>query len=166
MLATFVCATNCYGRRKFAKTNHLWKDLTIAELKAFLAVIWMLGLVKYPSREWVFSKTALGDAFAPRFHQILRSLHFEDRDTITGEEMAAEKRANAFWEIERFCCLLAKSFEKAFNPGQKLDIDEGCIPISNLLLVLCMDLLVRGPGIGKRTWYTDFRGFTSYVCRR
>ena len=39
VLAAFVCATNCYGRRKFTKPYNLWKDLTINEFKSFFAVI-------------------------------------------------------------------------------------------------------------------------------
>ena len=48
---TFVAATNAFGRRYYSSA---WKNVTVAEFKAFIAICLALGYVKYTNREGLY----------------------------------------------------------------------------------------------------------------
>lgn len=132
ILEAFVTATNYWGRNYF--TRYWRKDLDVAEFKAFLAIIFEMGIVKYPNRDVAFENTDHGNAFARslmsknRFDKILRCWRFEDYSQTTAATRNELRVASPFWAAKAFIVLVATAFELLFNPGQLLDIDEQCIP--------------------------------------
>lgn len=132
MIQTFVSATNAYGRTFMSK---YWKkDLTASEFKAFLAIVIYSGLVKFPDRDVMFSSGIYGSQFVrnlmteTRFSQILKAWHYIDYTQFTVEQLNQNKSADPFWPVKSFVQALARTFERAFNPGQFMDIDEQCCP--------------------------------------
>jgi hypothetical protein len=114
VLNTFIIATNSYGQL-FIKG---WKSVALAEFKAFLAIVLILGIVKYPSREMAWEKSSYGcqcvqqlmsDA---RFNSILHAWHYEDYATYTADEIKQEKKKDPFFPVKTFLILLAASFKK------------------------------------------------------
>lgn len=130
VVATFVEASNAYGR-KFI--NGWKKDLTKSEFKIFIAVILIMGVVKYPNRKTAFDKTYGNDLIRTfmshdRFTQLLRAWHFEDYTIHTPDELKEYRKKDPFWPVKSFVVLLAGSFRNAYVCGQRIDVDEQSIP--------------------------------------
>lgn len=139
ILDTFLSATNAYGFN-FIKD---WTLLGLAEFKAFLSIILVLGLYKFPSRKCAFEKTIYGCQFANRlmnlgrFNNILRAWHYEDYTKYSEDNLKQAKKNDPFFPVKAFLVLLAQSFERAFNPGQFMDIDEQSIPWKGRHIARC-----------------------------
>lgn len=72
-----------------------------------------------------------------RFNSILHAWHYEDYATYTADEIKQEEKKDPFFPVKKFLILLAASFEKAFNPGQFMDIDEQSIPWKGRHIARC-----------------------------
>ncbi len=112
-----------------------WKNTTVAEFKAFLAIIICLGYIQFPRREVAFDQTSgLGCRFIyklmseERFSHLLRAWHWENYNDYTADEIIAHKQRDAFWPITEFSELLSDAFEAMWCLTQGCDIDEGGIP--------------------------------------
>jgi hypothetical protein len=132
VMNAFVVATNAFGSIYYRRN---WKNLTIGEFKAFLAIIICLGYIQFPRREVAFEKTGgFGCKFIydlmseDRFSHILRAWHYENYNAYTDVDIVEFKRRDAFWAVTSFAELLSKSFEAMWNLTQGCDIDEGGIP--------------------------------------
>ena len=96
VLLTFVVATNTYGR--MYQGNNWKKDLDVAEMKAFIAIILELGVIKYPYRDIAWEKSDDGNKFIRdlmskgRFNQIIRNWRYENYANTTSIE-----RSIKFW---------------------------------------------------------------------
>ena len=124
----FVTATNAYGNFSGSQS---WKDTDTSEMKAFIGVILYLGICKYPSRKmaWSVSEGSAklrGLMSRNRFEQILTAWHFVDFTHLSKQQMEELKRNDPFWAASDFVRDLTEQFELNWNPGQDLDIDEGC----------------------------------------
>lgn len=139
VMEIFLSSTNSFG----AHFMRSWEQLGMAEFKAFLAIILVLGLYKFPGRDWAWEKNIYGCKFAqnlmslPRFNSILRAWHFEDYHNYSAEQLKQEKKKDPFFAVKKFVILLARSFENAFNPGQFMDIDEQSIPWKGRHIARC-----------------------------
>ena len=132
VLQTFVSATNAFGNRYY---NSAWKNITIAEFKAFIAICLALGYVKYTNREVAFQDQDFGSLFIrrlmslQRFNLILRCWHWENVGDPSGDfERKGLKKANPFWATDGFCQLISDTCQKCYVCGQYLDVDEQCVP--------------------------------------
>ena len=112
-----------------------WKDITLTDFKAFLAIIITLGIVKYPTRRIAFYDPMLGSPFIQslgisleKFERILKAWHYEDYTDYTPAIIANNKKIDAFWPVKRLAVLLAQAFERTFNCGQLITVDEQTIP--------------------------------------
>ena len=132
VLSVFVAATNSYASAH-QKTGKSKQPVTVAEFKAFLALVLFFGLIKFPSR---------GDAFrgdfahpfvtklmtAGRFAFIFRNWHWMDYTAFgTPAEVSAKKKKDPMWAVKSLVKLLATSFKAMYNPHQQLDVDEQCV---------------------------------------
>lgn len=130
IISAFLIATNAYGKIKYPG----WKNLEESEFKAFLAVILTFGIINYNNRSLAFENSEFGNAFIrsimslSRFNQLLSAWHYEDYTQHTADELKELKKTDPFWGVKGFVKEIARYFENCFNPGQKLDIDEQCIP--------------------------------------
>lgn len=94
----------------------------------------MLGIANYTNRELAFDNSDFGNPFIRslmsfnRFSNIVRAWHWEDYTQMTVAELKEKKKSNPFFGVKQFLVLIAFYFHDAFNPGQKLDIDEQSIP--------------------------------------
>jgi hypothetical protein len=59
-----------------------------------------------------------------RFTQILKAWHYIDYTQFTAQQLNQNKADDPFWPVKTFVQALARTFERAFNPGQFMDIDE------------------------------------------
>ena len=131
ILMAFVVATNTYG---YMYHKRYWKkDLDIAEMKAFIAIILELGVVKYPNRDIAWENSSHGNQFIKelmtkdRFNQIIRCWRYENYANTTSDQRKAFRAASPFWGLKSLVVLVAASFKNMYHPGQLLDIDEQCV---------------------------------------
>jgi len=132
IMQAFVNATNFWGRTFHQK---YWKKkIDIAEFKAFLAIVFEMGVIKYPNREISFENSDHGSSFIrnlmtkSRFDMIMMCWRYEDYSKTSATERQNFKLTSPFWAAKAFIVLVATAFDNLFNPGQMLDIDEQCIP--------------------------------------
>eukprot|EP01041_Mallomonas_annulata_P012275 gene12275-25802_t len=114
--------------------NPKWIPITILEFKTFLAIILTLGLIEYPSRDTVWGDSPMSSSFVhslmtkKRFNLIQRAWHFENEWLYPPEVLRQHKASTPFWHARRFVALMAESFQSWYQCGQRVDIDEQCIP--------------------------------------
>jgi hypothetical protein len=127
IMQSFLSATNYFGKT-FVRG---WRfDVTLAEFKAFLSIILLFGLIKYPDRRFAFKENPRNIKALmsmERFDNILRAWHFEDyskHGQKTPQQRAEKRKNDPFWTVKLFVTIIATSFEKMFNPHQKVDLDE------------------------------------------
>eukprot|EP01036_Dinobryon_divergens_P036535 gene36535-47597_t len=131
IMRNFVNSTNSFGLRKM---NKKWYPLTIDEFKTFLSIILTLGFIKYPSRDTVWGDSPMSSSFIrslmtkARFNLILRAWHYEDENRYPPEELRQRKATTPFWHVREFVSSMALSFQRWYQCGQRVDIDEQCIP--------------------------------------
>lgn len=128
----FVIATNAFGHRYYSTA---WKDVTVAEFKAFIAICLALGYVQYTNREVAFRDEDFGSLFIrrlmtlSRFNLILRCWHWENVGDPSGDfERKELRKANPFWATDDFCILISDTCRKCYCCGQRIDIDEQTVP--------------------------------------
>ena len=63
-----------------------------------------------------------------RFNNILRSWHYEDYLAFTEGQLNAFRKEDPFWAVKKFVTALATLFVEVYNPSQRVDIDEQCVP--------------------------------------
>ena len=107
----------------YSRVNE-WRPLTIVELKNFLGLMFLTGLVKKPSLEsyWsqeeatstpYFSRTMARN----RYQLIWRFLHFTDNQHIDASD--------PFHKARPVLDLLLASFKEMYKPAKDISIDEG-----------------------------------------
>lgn len=132
IMKAFVAATNYWGRTYHQR---YWKkDIDVAEFKAFLAIVFEMGVNKYSNREVAFQNSDHSSTFIKslmtktRFNEIMMCWRYEDYSKTTSAMRTQQKLTSPFWRAKGFITLVATAFDHFFNPGQMLDIDEQCIP--------------------------------------
>jgi len=128
MLDTFVTNTNDYAFNT-RRTN--WINVTRAELMIFFAIVFALGIAKYPERRMVWSKNSFlspswfrQSMSLHRFEEILAMLHWEDTSTYTMAEKKEKSKRDCFWNIRGFLNSVNNSFQKYYRLHQHINIDE------------------------------------------
>ena len=136
-------SSNAYGVK--AKKER-WRVLEVPELKLFIAIQFLIGLVKIPSRRAAWRRS--GFYFHPwvaermsrnRFEDILLHLHWLDSSDMAQGIRAAKNKENPFWCLQTLLEALAESCRKYFVPGQDIDIDEQCFPFKGRHRARCFN---------------------------
>lgn len=101
------------------------RNTNAKEIKKFIGIILVLGLVQYPDRDTAFSDGPLGCGFITRimsksrFDQLMRAFRFQTTyDIFPNMTKAEEKKAKAkhpFWAVKGLATLLASAFNQYFN---------------------------------------------------
>lgn len=131
VMSNFVSATNWYGQTYITDWEH---DVDISEFRHFFAMILTQGMIKYPNRKMAFDDQTFGCRFLTdtmskkRFDQLLKAWHFENLGRMSTEEVQNFKKNNPFWAVKRLASSLSLKYMSCYQCGQRLDIDEQCVP--------------------------------------
>ena len=101
-----------------------WQPLTLVELKRFLGLLFLMGIIKKPSWAEYWSvdaalETPYFRSIMPRnrFQLIWRFLHFSDNRDVDGNDK--------LHKIRPFLDLLLSKFKEMYQPSQNISVDEG-----------------------------------------
>ena len=131
IMEKMLTATNAYGNLYIRGWK---KDADMDELNAFLGIVLFMGLIGYPSRKDLFSLGPCRNDFVrsviqrDRFEQLLHAWHYEDYSQYSAQQIINNKKDDPFWPVTAFCNDIRARFRALYIPGQRIDIDEGCIP--------------------------------------
>ena len=140
VMRAFVTASQNWGQTNFASN---WKPFTESEFKTFLAIILVLGLIPVSSRDSVWDENGLGIPFIKsimskrRFNQILRAWRYNDESGLTADQIKNYVKDSPFWYVKSFVDTLREKFRAMYMLGQKVDIDEQCIPWKGRHIARC-----------------------------
>ncbi|CAK9832658.1 PiggyBac transposable element-derived protein 4 [Anthophora retusa] len=126
-----VTETNRYAQQCLSKQTSYRLDEWIAtdknEIKRFFGLIMWMGIVKLPEISLYWSKDPAYSQNLPpsimsrnRFELLLRMLHFNDNDK--------ENVNDRLYKIKPVIDMLNENFQKYFEPGEIVCVDESLIP--------------------------------------
>lgn len=135
LLTTFVTMTNLYATRyleKFPNSSIKWSPVTLAEIKAFIAVILNMGLNKRPTIDSYWRTKSKSQSLPwfremfsrNRFEIILRFFH------ITDSSVLPKPGEPNYDPCSRFSLLVEHAnrvFRRYYVPHRELSIDESLI---------------------------------------
>ena len=126
-----------WKRSQQEKEGRPWEPVTIVELKAFMGVQLMMGILHLPRQEdyWQtktrYLSTELSRVFSrDRFEQILRYLHVSDREAELEKD---DPNYDKLQKVRPLIDLLCPKFEELFDLGQNITVDEAMIPYKGRL---------------------------------
>ena len=129
----------------------------MAELKRFLALVVLMGLINFPSIEdrWVTSWPFVTFAFSSvmsrdRFSLLLRFLHLNDSTKYIPK---GEPGYDPLYKLRPFVDSLIANFKAAFNLGHEIAVDEGMIGFKSRLWFLQYMPKKKQPSGGLRHLY-------------
>jgi hypothetical protein len=132
IMSQFVNSTNSYATDCKVKN---WINIDEKMVLKFFAIILYMGISNLPSREMYWSKKGkfnssyVSEIMSKRqFEKILSNFHWENTCNITDAERVIKNKADPFWSISTFLKKLATNYRFYYQCGQKIDIDEMCIP--------------------------------------
>jgi hypothetical protein len=131
IMEKMLTATNAYGNLYIRGWK---KNADIDELNAFIGLVLFMGLIGYPSRKDLFSLGPCRNDFVrsvmqrDRFEQLLHAWHYEDYSQYTAQQIIQLKKDDPFWAVSSFSSDIRARFRNLYTPGQRIDVDEGCIP--------------------------------------
>ncbi|CAF0892465.1 unnamed protein product [Didymodactylos carnosus] len=122
--------TNIYERQKYAKARDAKPgiDITRSELEKFIGVNIIMGYCRHPSIDsyWSTDESFRNERISKSmpcktFKRILGNLHLVDNQH---SEKQNEYASNKLYKVSNFLELLKRNFQRHFDPGEKLTIDE------------------------------------------
>ena len=131
LLRHIVYETNLYALQK-GKYDKTWYDLMVPELKAFLGVYILMGIMRMPRATQYWLKSDIFGVFPiitgafvrDRFMDILWTLHFNDN------EKAAPRGSSEYdklYKVNPLVDKLSKNFLALYNPHRENSIDEAMV---------------------------------------
>jgi len=130
ILDRFVATTNRYAQ---ATEVGGWKDLDISELKKYWSIVAYCGVCERPEMNDYWKEDLFRYNFVPsvmtrdRFKQITSTLRWEDTAALTPAERAGKNEHDSFWTVSGFIDQLAANFQRHFECGRCITVDEMCI---------------------------------------
>jgi len=131
-----VDQTNLYAQQQITKmprpvTKHArseeWKPVTVIEMKKFLGLIFVTGIVRKPKLELYWSTREIFQApIFPqtmswnRFQLIQRYLHFNDNK-------AAGTNEDRLYKIRTILHIVVNNFRTNYVPDREISLDEGML---------------------------------------
>ncbi|GET00680.1 piggyBac transposable element-derived protein 4-like isoform X1 [Rhizophagus clarus] len=127
ILNIIVENTNEYAKSKFAEKKRSWDDLTLSELKIFLAIIIYMGLFKMPSmKDYWNNKQQFPIHNITRymtclhFEQIKRFLHISSINS----QLQSNVSASLFPKLEPLASYIQNASKKYYIPSSNVSVDE------------------------------------------
>ena len=112
----------------------------VAELKKFLAMVIIMGLISYPSIEdyWVISWPLATPTFSSilsrdRFSLLMKFLHLNDSTKYVTK---GQPGYDPLYELRPFVDPLLANFKAAYTLGRELSVDEAMIGLKGRLWFL------------------------------
>ena len=136
-----VVETNRYaGQAHLPEGARIWYDVTVEEMKAFVGVIVLMGVLRLPRIEqyWQASHELLRQPISnvmslTRFQQIWRFLHLSH---TTQQKPAGHPEHDKLFKVCPLVRLLQDSFESLYNLHRQVTIDEAMIPFKGRLSIV------------------------------
>jgi len=136
LIEIVVDQTNLYAQQQIAKmprptTKHTcseeWKPVTVIEMKKFLGLIFVTGIVRKPKLELYWSTRGIFQTpifpkimSRNRFQLIQRYLHFNDNNTAgTNEDHLYKNRT--------ILDIVVNNFRTNYIPHREISLDEGML---------------------------------------
>ena len=132
LLSGIVQETNRYAAevisslpdRPHSRVN-VWQDVTLPELKTFLGLLFLTGLIWKPQLEeyWIEDEVLVTPYFSKvmsrnRFQIILRFIHFSH---------AANTGTDRLYKVRSVLDYIVGRFQELYHPEQNISIDEGSL---------------------------------------
>ena len=141
ILENIVEQTNMYAEQFFEKQQtikprsrlHSWKKklLTVSELLRFLALVIVMGVIRFPRMEdhwaqkWPYGSHSFGKIMSrDRFSMILKFFHVNDNCKYIKK---GEIGHDPLHKIRPLLTLLLRNFNECYIPNKELSIDEAMV---------------------------------------
>ena len=132
ILDNFVQQTNLYAEQQLLiKPDPKWVPTTVEEMKAFLGMNMLMGIIVAPELDLYWSKKdAWGNALIrktmsrDRFRNIATYLHLNDNDTAVPRGQQGHDQLH---KIRPLLSAVQNNIRTQFNPGMNLAIDEAMV---------------------------------------
>ena len=143
IISFIVEETNCYAE-KYLESNQLtpssrsfnWRETNINEMKCFLGLILLQGIVQKPVEKWYWSKRPIlstpffGQVMSEqRYALLMKFLHFEKQHDNTKKDQLNSK-LRKIYEIHG---MIINKFKTVYIPNENISIDESLIAHKGLL---------------------------------
>ncbi|GBN69954.1 PiggyBac transposable element-derived protein 4 [Araneus ventricosus] len=129
--------TNSFAEEHFSNLELIpstralqWKDVTSEELKRFISLLILQGIVQKPTEKWFWSKRPIlctpffGNVMnEKRYSLIMKFLHFQSSNDSEDESPSNNKLK----KIGKFHSMLMQRFQSTYIPKQYISIDESLI---------------------------------------
>ena len=139
-----VVETNHYGagcREVQAPTRagrrRPWQDVTVEEMKAYVGMSILMGIVVLPriqmywSKEWDLLVQPLANVMSKtRFEQISRFLHVCN---TTEQVRYGQPGHDPLFKIRKLLDLVTPNLQSVYNPHEEISVDEAMIPFKGRL---------------------------------
>ncbi|XP_026277352.1 piggyBac transposable element-derived protein 1-like isoform X2 [Frankliniella occidentalis] len=132
ILSLLVEETNRYIRQESTRARK-WIDVTIPEMKSYLAIVIIMGLNRQPSLKdyWSTNSEIYGCDLIrrimtrARFQAITGSLHFANNETANSK--------SPIYKLQPLLDMLNSRFKAVLSPGKQLTIDKSLIKLRKRL---------------------------------
>ena len=130
-----VTETNRFADQYFAEnkpntSSSKWEPVHVQEMKVFIGLILLMGIIHKPSlpQYWSLDTLLLTPIFSQamkrnRFYLILKFLHFNDNSTYD----AADENVDRLHKVRPLIDLFRNRCKDVFQPGQNLSVDESLV---------------------------------------
>lgn len=135
-----VDETNRYASANTASTPHArpWSDVTIPEMKAFIGMLILMGIVELPRLEmyWqtkhpLIATTGISSVMSlVRFEQLYRFLHLANSDE---QVPSGDPGHDKLFKVRKLLDLVLPKFESEYTLHAPVTIDEAMIPFKGRL---------------------------------
>ena len=135
-----VAETNRYAATVVGRTPRArpWHDVVVPEMKAFVGILILMGIIKLPRLELYWSQkypqisTPGISAVMPlvRFEQLFRCLHLNDNSSQVPRGTSGHDR---LFKVRKLLNLVVPRFQSEYVMHQECSIDEAMIPFKGRL---------------------------------
>ena len=135
-----VTETNRYALENISHTPHArpWEDVIVPEMKAFVGLLILMGIVRLPRLEmyWqvkhpIIATVGISSIMSRnRFQQIFRFLHLADSSQ---QIPAGQPGHDKLFKVRPFLDSVLPKFESEYSMHQPVTIDEAMIPFKGRL---------------------------------
>ena len=132
--------TNKYANANTSTAPHArpWNDTTVPEMKAFVGMLIIMGIVVLPRLElyWTTShpliaQSGIASVMARvRFEQLFRFLHLNDNNN---QVPIGDPEYDRLFKVRKLLDLITPKFESEYVPHKQVSVDEAMIPFKGRL---------------------------------
>nr|XP_004207578.2 piggyBac transposable element-derived protein 4-like [Hydra vulgaris] len=135
LVTLLVVETNGYASQFFTANpdnSSLWEETNVAEIKTFIAVILLIGVIYKAKLSMYWSKDVLYNTpiFSEvnsrnRFNILLRFFHFNNNEDENYD--ATNENRDRLHKVQPVINILRNRFKIVYKPGKNLSVDESLV---------------------------------------